>query len=69
LNIGESGGATRQAITKQQLETLEVVLPPIESQEQFVAFVEQVDKSKFEIQKSLEKLETLKKALMQKYFG
>jgi type I restriction enzyme S subunit len=47
LNIGESGGATRQAITKQQLETLEVVLPPIESQEQFVAFVEQVDKSKY----------------------
>ena len=69
LNIGESGGATRQAITKQQLETLEVILPPIESQEQFAAFVEQTDKSKFEIQKSLEKLETLKKALMQKYFG
>ena len=69
LNIGESGGATRQAITKQQLETLEVILPPIESQEQFATFVEQTDKSKFEIQKSLEKLETLKKALMQKYFG
>ena len=33
------------------------------------AFVEQTDKSKFEIQESLEKLETLKKALMQKYFG
>ena len=69
LNIGESGGATRQAITKQQLETLEVILPPIESQEQFATFVEQTDKSKFEIQKSLAKLETLKKALMQKYFG
>ena len=69
LNIGESGGATRQAITKQQLETLEVILPPIESQEQFATFVEQTDKSKSEIQKSLEKLETLKKALMQKYFG
>ena len=69
LNIGESGGATRQAITKQQLETLEVILPPIESQEQFATFIEQTDKSKFEIQKSLEKLETLKKALMQQYFG
>ena len=69
LNIGESGGATRQAITKQQLETLEVILPPIESQEQFATFVEQTDKSKLAIQQSLEKLETLKKALMQKYFG
>ena len=69
LDIGETGGATRQAITKQQLETLEVILPPLELQNQFAAFVEQTDKSKFEIQKSLEKLETLKKALMQKYFG
>ena len=46
-----------------------LILPPTELQEQFAAFVEQTDKSKSEIQKSLEKLETLKKALMQKYFG
>ena len=46
LDIGETGGATRQAITKQQLETLEVILPPIEMQNQFAAFVEQTDKSK-----------------------
>jgi type I restriction enzyme S subunit len=44
-------------------------MPPMELQEQMAAFVEQTDKSKFEIQQSLEKLETLKKALMQKYFG
>ena len=69
LDIGESGGATRQAITKQQLETLTVILPPLELQEQFATFVEQTDKSKLAIQQSLEKLETLKKALMQKYFG
>ena len=42
---------------------------PLDLQNQFAAFVEQTDKSKFEIQQSLEKLETLKKALMQKYFG
>ena len=52
-----------------KLKQLQVVLPPLALQRQFAAFVEQVDKSKFEIQKSLEKLETLKKALMQKYFG
>jgi type I restriction enzyme S subunit len=46
-----------------------IPVPPIELQKQFAAFVEQTDKSKFEIQQSLEKLETLKKALMQKYFG
>jgi len=69
LDIGETGGATRQAITKQQLESLEVILPPLELQNQFAAFVEQTDKSKLAIQKSLDKLETLKKSLMQKYFG
>lgn len=46
-----------------------IYLPPIELQEQFAAFVEQTDKSKLAIQQSLEKLETLKKALMQQYFG
>ena len=69
LDIGESGGATRQAITKQQLETLDIILPPLELQKQFAAFVEQTDKSKLAVQQSLEKLETLKKSLMQQYFG
>lgn len=46
-----------------------IYLPPLELQKQFAAFVTQTDKSKLAIQKSLEKLEILKKALMQKYFG
>ena len=46
-----------------------ILLPSLAEQEQYVEFCKQTDKSKFEIQKSLEKLETLKKALMQKYFG
>jgi len=46
-----------------------VVVPPVAEQEQFAAFVEQTDKSKLAIQQSLDKLETLKKSLMQKYFG
>ena len=69
LDIGESGGATRQAITKQQLETLTVILPPLELQQQFAAFAEQTDKSKLAVQKSLEQLEILKKSLMQRYFS
>ena len=55
-------------ITQKPLETLDYIMPPIELQNEYTAFVKQTDKSKFEIQKSLEKLETLKKALMQKYF-
>ncbi len=45
-----------------------IVVPPIDVQNIFAAFVEQTDKSKFEVQQSLEKLETLKKSLMQQYF-
>ena len=51
------------------ISNIELFLPPIDLQEQFAAFVEQTDKSKFEIQQSLEKLEILKKSLMQQYFG
>lgn len=43
-------------------------LPPLELQNQFSDFVERTEKTKTGIKESLEKLETLKKALMQKYF-
>ena len=62
------GGLTKY-LTIKILGELEFIVPPMDKQDEFTAFVEQIDKSKFEIQKSLEKLETLKKALMQKYFG
>ena len=52
-----------------EIKKARIIVPPVEEQRQFAAFVEQTDKSKLEIQKSLEKLELLKKALMQKYFG
>ena len=42
---------------------------PLDLQKQFAEFVEQTDKIKLEVEKSLEKLETLKKSLMQQYFG
>ena len=52
------------------LKQMTILLPDsIERQTEFELFVEQTDKSKLEVQKSLEKLELLKKALMQKYFG
>ena len=57
------------SINMEKIRNFEYHFPSVEQQNAFAVFVEQVDKSKFEIQKSLEKLETLKKALMQKYFG
>ena len=67
--IGTSGGATREAITKKQIEDLEVILPPLELQNKFANFVRGTDKSKLAVKKSLEELEILKKSLMQKYFA
>ena len=61
--------AVLPSTTKADLLKIQIAVPPIELQEQFAAFVEQVDKSKFEIQKSLDELEILKKSLMQQYFG
>ena len=46
-----------------------IICPPIEVQEQYYSFVEQTDKSKLAVKQVLEKAETLKKALMQEYFG
>ena len=56
-------------INAQELQNIGLYLPPIELQERFVRFKEQVDKSKFAVKQSLEKLEILKKSLMQEYFG
>ena len=61
-------GATIQGIKSEVLKNISVSLPPIELQNQFAAFVKQTDKSKLAIQKNLEKLEILRKSLMQKYF-
>lgn len=57
------------SINMRQLKALPVLLPPLQLQKKFSAFVEQVDKSKLAVQKSLDELETLKKSLMQQYFG
>lgn len=57
------------SINMKQLKSLPVLLPPIELQRQFSEFVQQVDTTKSSIKQSLETLETLKKSLMQEYFG
>ncbi|MBE6917412.1 MAG: restriction endonuclease subunit S [Ruminococcaceae bacterium] len=62
-------GGTQKFISLGDIRKLEVLVPPMEIQKQFVAFVEQTDKSKLAIQQSLDKLELLKKSLMQEYYG
>lgn len=66
--MGDTHGIAMMHLTKSGMEKTEFIVPPIELQEQFAAFVEQTDKSKLAIQQSLDKLETLKKSLMQEYF-
>ena len=51
------------------LSELNVIVPPLSLQNRFAAFVEHVDQQKQTVQQSLEKLELMKKALMQEYFG
>ena len=62
-------GAVTKTITKDAARSIRIIVPPMELQNQFADFVSQIDKSKLAVQKSLEKAETLKKSLMQKYFG
>ena len=64
-----SGSTNQIELSKEKFKELELPVPPMTLQKQFAAFVEQTDKSKLAIQESLAELETLKKALMQKYFG
>ena len=62
-------GATREAITKQQVECLQIIMPPVELQKEFMKFCKQVDKSKVAVQKALDETQMLFDSLMQKYFA
>ena len=64
-----SHGAIMAGINVTKLKNINVLLPAINRQNQFSEFIHQVDKSKMAVQKSLDELETLKKSLMQTYFG
>lgn len=62
-------GATLQQINLSDLRIQEILLPPMYLQEHFSDYATLINKSKLTIQQSLDKMETLKKALMQEYFG
>ena len=62
-------GVNIQNVNQQILATLNVPIPPMERQQKFADIIVKCDRAKLSIQKSLEQMETLKKSLMQKYFG
>ena len=64
-----TGGAAQQHFNVGGYKAMRLIMPSIELQNQYAAFVEQTDKSKLAVQKGLQELEILKKSLMQQYFG
>ena len=62
-------GSAVPYITLPMLQNFKLPFPPLEKQKEFSNFIAQVDKSKFTIQKSLEKTQLLFDSLMQEYFG
>ena len=67
--VEEINMSLKGILSKSKLEEKTFIVPPMELQEQFAAFVEQTNKSKVVVQQGLAKLEVLKKSLMQEYFG
>ena len=65
----KTGGAAQQHFNVSGYRELTLILPPLELQNHFATFVEQTKKIRINISRSLDKLETLKKALMQEYFN
>ena len=62
-------GIAQKTLNLSEIRKLRLQLPSLSLQNQFAAFVERVDQQKQTVQQSLEKLELMKKALMQEYFG
>ena len=63
------GGIDKRQINKEHIEDFPIICPPTRLIDEYITFVEQVDKSKAVIEKSLKELETLQASLMQKYFS
>lgn len=62
-------GIANRDLVLSAMAQIKIYKPPILLQNQFAAFVERIDQQKQTVQQSLEKLELMKKALMQEYFG
>ena len=68
LGVGSGGGAVMEAITKEQLQNIEVIVPPIELQNQFAERVQAIEAQKSQAQANLVKAEELFSSLLQRAF-
>ena len=68
-NAEAKGSGVKMAVSATVLGQSAFVCPPMKVQQEFASFVEQTNKTKLTIQQSLDRLEVMKNALMQKYFG
>ena len=62
-------GAGQPNLNGNMIKNFQVLVPPIELQNEYVSFVNQVDKSKVAVQKALDETQMLFDSLMQEYFG
>lgn len=63
------GGIDKRQINVDHVEDFPIIQPPIEMQEEFASFIEEVNESKTIVQTILDKLKILQASLMQEYFG
>ena len=61
--------AVKAGLNFNSINSLKLYVPPLKEQEEFIAFIKQVDKSKVAVQKALDETQILFDSLMQKYFG
>ena len=61
--------AVKAGLNFNSINSLKLMVPPLDEQNGFIAFIEQIDKSKVAVQKALEETQTLFDSLMQEYFG
>ncbi len=65
----QGDGATFKAITKVQLSTFQIPKAPLNEQKRFVEFAEQAEESIKKVSDALEQIQSMKKAIIKKYFG
>lgn len=63
------GGIDKRQLNKEHIEDFPIICPPSDMVDEYVEFVDQVDKSKVVVQKALDETQILFNSLMQKYFG
>ena len=67
--IAKNQSAVKAGLNFNSINSLKLIVPPLAEQNRFIDFIDQVDKSKVEVQKALDETQQLFDSLMQQYFG